>query len=344
MISRAILLPARSTRITTSEGAEEDVSGEPNAPKATVGIAPLGVVGTEATPTATNAFTGTMPKAMASATNIPATLNITEVTDSDPLAATPTASATVAPAVSGAAGFGMDRTRTYEATPEQAKRFHHPSATSGVTIGNGCDLKARSSDDIRKILSEAGCPETFITVATGAHGLTGADADKFVEDHQAFVLDAGVTEKLFELTYAERCAVLDRNLPKFESEAAKKTFEANKGVFYDLAYQVGIHKWPGVMNAVAKGDMKGAAGCMLESLAALQTTPRFIDRAVALGLSESDARAHLTQFASDTDKFRITSEGIPQVYASGSWKQMDAELEKGYRRATCNTRTLPSTQ
>lgn len=83
--------------------------------------------------------------------------------------------------------------------------FHVPSASSGLTIGRGYDMKFRSSASIVSDLTTAGIELAKANVIGGAGGKKGKVAEQFVYQHDLldFEITASQQLALFKKTYQE---------------------------------------------------------------------------------------------------------------------------------------------
>jgi len=83
-------------------------------------------------------------------------------------------------------------------------RPYHPTPGSGVTIGYGYDMGAKTSAEIRRdlVAVEPELPSDWILRLGDAAGLTGAAADAFVTEHREIEIDEEQARALFDLTYA----------------------------------------------------------------------------------------------------------------------------------------------
>lgn len=99
---------------------------------------------------------------------------------------------------------------TWEAEGQEGGRYHSrilhvPSASSGLTLGRGYDLRERSRTEVTRHLAAAGLPGSTASLIAGAVRLTGAAAEQFIIDNDLldFEISAGVQLKLFEMVYSE---------------------------------------------------------------------------------------------------------------------------------------------
>lgn len=88
-------------------------------------------------------------------------------------------------------------------TSEKLRKIHHPSSGSGVTIGLGYDMKARSAAQVRADLVAAGVPKATADQLAAGAGKSGEDAAQFVRDNKDEIpaLTADAVMKLFTHIY-----------------------------------------------------------------------------------------------------------------------------------------------
>lgn len=98
---------------------------------------------------------------------------------------------------------------TWEAEGQEGGRYHSrilhvPSASSGLTVGRGYDLKERSRAEVTRHLAAAGLPANQATTIAGAARLKAAAAEQFIIDNDLldFEISASVQLQLFETVYA----------------------------------------------------------------------------------------------------------------------------------------------
>ncbi|CAM2063984.1 hypothetical protein SCOR_01375 [Sulfidibacter corallicola] len=99
---------------------------------------------------------------------------------------------------------------TYEAEgmeggPYHSRKLHVPSASSGLTIGRGYDMKEKQSSKIEGDLIEAKVPEPMAQTLARASGLAGQKAKDFIVGNQLedFEISMESQEILFNLIYDE---------------------------------------------------------------------------------------------------------------------------------------------
>lgn len=109
-----------------------------------------------------------------------------------------------------------------EGGPYHSRKLHVPSATSGLTLGRGYDMKNRSAAKIQQDLTTAGVPAADAAKIAKSAGLAGDAARKFIVDQQltGFEISKPAQVALFLITYADEKAVVDRISAKPETVAA----------------------------------------------------------------------------------------------------------------------------
>lgn len=90
--------------------------------------------------------------------------------------------------------------------------LHVPTASSGLTIGRGYDMKEKTRAKIVADLTAAGVAPADAQKISGAAGLSGAAAKNFIAANglQNFSITQETQVKLFEISYAEEEAVVKR--------------------------------------------------------------------------------------------------------------------------------------
>ena len=109
-----------------------------------------------------------------------------------------------------------------EGGPYHSRKLHVPSATSGLTLGRGYDMKNRTAAKINQDLAAAGVPAADAAKIARAAGLAGDAAKKFIADQQltSFEIEKPAQVALFLTTYADEKAVVDRISAKPDTVAA----------------------------------------------------------------------------------------------------------------------------
>ncbi|MEX2642221.1 MAG: hypothetical protein WD270_02125, partial [Acetobacterales bacterium] len=70
-----------------------------------------------------------------------------------------------------------------EGGPWHSRRLHVPSASSGLTVGRGYDMKRRSREMVRDDLREAGVDPAVAALLSQAAGMQGERAEEFIEEN-----------------------------------------------------------------------------------------------------------------------------------------------------------------
>lgn len=93
-----------------------------------------------------------------------------------------------------------------EGGPYHSRHFHVPTASSGLTIGRGYDMKRRSRSDIRDDLVAAGIGTQEAALISQAAGLSGPEAEEFLEENdlEDFEITPEQQLALFEIEYARQ--------------------------------------------------------------------------------------------------------------------------------------------
>lgn len=123
--------------------------------------------------------------------------------------------------------------------------FHVPSASSGLTIGRGYDMKMKAKAKIAADLAAAGVGAADAKKISAAAGLQGAAAKKFVADNglSDFSISQETQVKLFDISYREEEAEVKRISAKPDCVAAfgkvdwDKIHPAIRDIFVDLKFR-----------------------------------------------------------------------------------------------------------
>jgi hypothetical protein len=145
--------------------------------------------------------------------------------------------------------------------------FHVPTASSGLTIGRGYDMKEKSKEKIAADLTAVGVSAADAQKISGAAGLAGQAARNFVAARglSAFSISQEAQVKLFEISYREEEAVVKRICAKPDCVAKfgvvdwDGTHPAIRDIIVDLKFR-GDYT-PGsrgfVQNLIANNDLAG---------------------------------------------------------------------------------------
>jgi len=123
--------------------------------------------------------------------------------------------------------------------------FHVPTASSGLTIGRGYDMKMKSKTKIAADLSAAGVAPADAKTISAAAGLQGAAAKAFVARNglSDFSISQDTQVKLFDISYREEEAVVKRISAKADCVKAfgavdwDKAHPAIRDIFVDLKFR-----------------------------------------------------------------------------------------------------------
>jgi hypothetical protein len=99
---------------------------------------------------------------------------------------------------------------TFDAEGQEGGRYHSrilhvPTASSGLTLGRGYDMKERSRSEIRDHLTAIGLDPSMAALISQAAGRSGAGAEEFIaENHlEAFEITPAQQIALFDIVYGE---------------------------------------------------------------------------------------------------------------------------------------------
>jgi hypothetical protein len=135
-----------------------------------------------------------------------------------------------------------------EAQVGVSNKLHHPSAHSGVTLGPGYDMSARTVTQIVSDLTGIGVDLKTATLVGGASNLIDARADKFCEDHADAI----------NLTSNQEAALFNKVVPPYVEETRKglaisilprlfqHEFDALVSFTYNLGHLRGSHLAAGI--------------------------------------------------------------------------------------------------
>ncbi len=125
-----------------------------------------------------------------------------------------------------------------------SRHLHHPSDSSGVTIGRGYDMKERKAKQVSDDLAAAGVPQTLADKFAKGAGLSEDDADEFVADNRDKLgnITPEAQKQLFELAYPVYLKDAKRLYDKWTSGvkgsvAWMDLSQAVRDVLVDLRYQ-----------------------------------------------------------------------------------------------------------
>jgi hypothetical protein len=123
--------------------------------------------------------------------------------------------------------------------------FHVPTASSGLTIGRGYDMKEKAKAKIAADLAAAGVAPADAKKISAAAGLSGQAARNFVAANglSDFSISHETQVKLFEISYREEEAVVKRISAKPDCVAAygkvdwDKVHPAIRDIMVDLKFR-----------------------------------------------------------------------------------------------------------
>ncbi len=130
---------------------------------------------------------------------------------------------------------GKEFIYTHEALKNVSNRLHWPGGASGVTLGPGYDMKARTKLEIKSDLMAIGLDEVTAGKVSKAAGLTDKKAKEFAEDNNDVVY----------LSNQQEMKLLDWIAPKYENAVKQygrgslkqSQFDALVSYAYNPAYE-----------------------------------------------------------------------------------------------------------
>ena len=131
-----------------------------------------------------------------------------------------------------------------EGTVYHSRHLHHPSSSSGVTVGRGFDLKKRDAAAVVAALVQAGVEDPTARVISQGAGKSGADADAFVSKYRTTAgnISPAQQKRLFQAEYAHQKenakGVYERASADSEKAVAWNKLDAVvREVYVDIIYQ-----------------------------------------------------------------------------------------------------------
>tara|TARA_Y100000114_G_scaffold28793_1_gene24581 strand:- start:4447 stop:7677 length:3231 start_codon:yes stop_codon:yes gene_type:complete len=85
---------------------------------------------------------------------------------------------------------------------KNSTKIHHPTPTSGITVGAGYDMKGRTSEEIIEDLTMAGVDADVAGQISKAAGLSGDEAKQFMKDNKGLGITEDQQLKLFDTVFA----------------------------------------------------------------------------------------------------------------------------------------------
>jgi hypothetical protein len=130
-------------------------------------------------------------------------------------------------------------------SPFHSRVFHVPTASSGLTIGRGYDMKEKKREKIVADLVSAGVSQADAQKISGAAGLSGQAAKNFVKNNglSGFSITPETQVKLFEISYRDAEADVRRICDKPDCVAAygkvdwERTHPAIRDIIVDLRFR-----------------------------------------------------------------------------------------------------------
>jgi hypothetical protein len=172
------------------------------------------------------------------------------------------------PASDSTPEFGL---LTWDAEGMEGGRFHSrvfcvPSASSGLTIGRGYDMKEKTAATIAQDLAACGVASADAALISRAAGLSGAEASQFITAHklEKFEISKPCQKALFLIIYARLKADVQRISAK-----------------PDVAAAYGACDWARIDTAVIdlvvdlrfRGDYTGGSRALVQKLVASNDLP-----------------------------------------------------------------------
>ena len=135
---------------------------------------------------------------------------------------------------------------------------HHPTPTSGVTIGLGYDMKGKTADQIKNTLMDVGVAEDVAMSLSQAAGLSGEEATAFTKANKKLQLTDEQQNKLFTKVFADSIIQTEKDLVDMGYDPSKLS-EAEIALLADYTYNVGSVKvFPTFTNAIINKDYETA--------------------------------------------------------------------------------------
>lgn len=99
-----------------------------------------------------------------------------------------------------------------EGGPFHSRVLHVPTASSGLTLGRGYDMKERTRSEIRDHLLAVGLDPAMAALLSQAAGRAGPTAEEFIaeNDLEDFEITPDQQVALFDIVYAELAADTER--------------------------------------------------------------------------------------------------------------------------------------
>jgi hypothetical protein len=186
-----------------------------------------------------------------------------------------------------------DFTYRNEVQAGRSNRPHWPGGASGLTLGPGYDIGHRTEAEVLAFLGgELGCAGAGLTCFAAGAGLTGDDAEAYLDSNRA-LLDA------LDITTEQEEAIFALIAPKYE-DGVKRILarrvspvswddldDDQKSLLFDYHYNVGLSKFPRFTAAVLARDWAAARAQSvrggLEGTRRERETFAFLDRLIGSG-------------------------------------------------------------
>ena len=140
-----------------------------------------------------------------------------------------------------------------------SEKLHHPTKTSGVTVGAGYDMKEKTSDQIINDLTSVGVDSNMASRIAGAAGLSGKEATNFVKNNSDVALSMDQQKQLFALSFGQALTKTDRDLQTMGYDPNQLS-DRKLNLLADYTYNVGsITKFPKFVKALVENDFDTAA-------------------------------------------------------------------------------------
>jgi len=140
-----------------------------------------------------------------------------------------------------------------------SEKLHHPTKTSGVTVGAGYDMKEKTSDQIINDLTSVGVDNNMASRIAGAAGLSGKEATNFVKNNSDVALSMDQQKQLFALSFGQALTKTDRDLQTMGYDPNQLS-DRKLNLLADYTYNVGsITKFPKFVKALVENDFDTAA-------------------------------------------------------------------------------------
>lgn len=171
--------------------------------------------------------------------------------------------------------MNINNGRSYQLTFDNevgvgSNRFHHPTPTSGVTIGAGYDFKHKTKEEVLRDfyaisnMSDFVLDDTKEYILTKAIGLSGDEADDFVEKYSHVInLTNKQQSDLFQISISKYIAKCKEDYEEMFKDYQKPPFlelpKEVRALMIDFTYNLGTLKtFPKFFTALLTGDRKGA--------------------------------------------------------------------------------------